>query len=205
MNNKELLYDSFALTQLQNNALYNYSLKNYCKLSPNIASLFIHGKTINTFKSCHTNTCNTVNCTTCEFVNSNNYIFLKNGLFIPIMSNCNCESSNLIYIISCRFCNMFYIGQTSKSARVRLNQHLYAIKKFIPFLHLTNEVGLHFNLRYHNYKDHFRFFIFKDNVKLLEDRLSIEKDLINLFIHFNPPLINSRIPSTFNIKNLAFS
>jgi hypothetical protein len=100
---------------------------------------------------------------------------------------------------------MLYIGQTNKSARVRLNKHLYAIKKFVPYLHIKNEVGLHFNLPYHNFKDHFRFFIFKENVKLLVDRLSIEKDLINLFMYFNPPLINSRKPSTFDLKNLALS
>ena len=101
-------------------------------------------------------------------------------------------------------CNEFYIGESGKSARIRITQHIRAIINFKPYEKYTNEVGYHFNLKNHNYKRDFQFFIFKCNVYTKIDRLSIETDLIHLVNMFNPPIINKKIPSRLNIKALAF-
>ena len=85
-----------------------------------------------------------------KFVNSNHYIALKNNFFVPIMDKCDCNSSNIVYIIRCLKCEEFYIGQSSKSVKIRIGQHIRAIKNFKPFLNYTNEVGYHFNLSGHN-------------------------------------------------------
>ena len=77
-------------------------------------------------------------------------------------------------------CNEFYIGESGKSARIRITQHIRAIINFKPYVKYTNEVGYHFNLKNHNYKRDFQFFIFKCNVYTKIDRLSIETDLIHL-------------------------
>ena len=101
-------------------------------------------------------------------------------------------------------CNIFYVGQSSKSARVRINQHIKAIINFKPFVNNTNEVGYHFNLKGHNYKRDFRFFIFNDKIIDKFKRLSIETDLINIIQVFNPPIINKMVPSIFKIKTFAY-
>ena len=189
--------DSFYTITAKHSLLNGFKLKLYNKMANNICDLFVHNN--NAYKNFYKNTkpCNTYNCKTCKFVNSNYYIYLKNNFLIPIKSNCNCESLNVIYIIRCNLCNHFYVGQTSKSARVRLNQHLNAILKFKPFVHYTNEVGQHFNLKGHNYLRDFRFYIFTDNIQDTHRRLSIETDLIHIIQMFNPPIMNKMISNIY--------
>ena len=43
--------------------------------------------------------------------------------------NINCDSKNLVYQISCRICQMKYIGETSQSLRSRINGHKDAIQR----------------------------------------------------------------------------
>ena len=38
---------------------------------------------------------------------------------LPIMNNCNCKSSNCIYIIYCELCDVYYIGKTSLTLAAR--------------------------------------------------------------------------------------
>ena len=203
-NNKNNIFDK-SLVQTKNsiNWLENYKFKFYFLISPNLFSIFIHNKRLEN-NTCHTKKCLAINCSTCSYINSNSYIFLKNGFIIPIKDNCNCASTNVIYIIRCLFCDVFYVGQTKRSASARLKEHIKDIKKFVPFINLTSEVGFHFNLRNHNYKNHLQFYIFKKDVLNLEDRLSIETDIIHLIKENNPPIINQIIPSKSKIGFLSF-
>ncbi len=61
----------------------------------------------------------------------------------------------------------------------------------------------HFNLKTHNYINDLKFLIFKDNLELSE-RLSIENDLINLFLKLRLNILNKIIPIHFLPKNLVF-
>lgn len=202
--NKDLHIESFHTTSLNHKWLRNYNLTTYYCMSTNITSIFVHNKPVNTIKFNCTSKCLKDSCKICNFVCTDSYIILRNGFIIPIMNNCNCESRNCVYFLHCKLCNIYYIGQT-KNAKCRMSQHIRAIKTFIPYLNLTSEVGHHFNLKGHKIETHFEFLIFKDKVDLLEDRLSIEKDLIHLFLNFHPPIINDKIPSLYNIKTLSFS
>ena len=85
-----------------------------------------------------------------------------------------------------------------------MHEHINDIKNFIPFVKFTSEVGLHFNLKNHNYKNNLQFYVFKKNLINLEDRLSVETDLIHLIKENNPPIINLKIPSKSNIRSLSF-
>ena len=100
---------------------------------------------------------------------------------------------NVIYIIYCSFCNTFYIGQ-SKDIKKRIYKHLYDIKKFIPFNNNITSVSIHYNLKYHNFKNHFTFFIFKKDILNLDERLNRESFLINLCKKLGVKLMNDHIP-----------
>ena len=60
----------------------------------------------------------------------------------------DCNSKNLIYLISCRQCHKQYVGQTSMTLRDRINNHLSCIRT-----HKNNPIGLHFNMPNHNLND----------------------------------------------------
>ena len=125
--------------------LTDYKLKFYNLISVNIFSILIHNRNLNN-NIHYTKKCNISSCKLCEFVNPNSYILLKSGFIIPISDTFNCSTSNVIYIIRCTLCNVFYIGQTMRSASERLKEQVNDIIKFIPYIKNTSEVGLHFNL-----------------------------------------------------------
>ena len=121
------------------------------------------------------------------------------------MSNSNCKSINLIYIIYCNKCLYYYIGQTN-NFRNRFNAHKRNILLSIFDENSLNDVFelyKHFSLPYHSLKDNFNFYIFKDNVNLLNDRLNYESQLLNLFLKLKVPLLNSRskITNKYHYKN----
>jgi hypothetical protein len=126
-----------------------------------------------------------------------------NYFYFPILCNSSCTSENIIYIILCKFCNSIYVGQTGKSAKVRLSQHLNDIKRFIPFKDRNSCVATHFNIKGHNCKENLLFFIFK---KDLEDknRLNLETQIIHLFVSIKVKLINDFIPNLNVFNNEKF-
>jgi hypothetical protein len=65
-----------------------------------------------------------------------------------ITSDFNCSSSNLLYLISCKKCEMLYVGQTTRTLRERLNNHRSNIK-----LLLQTSISIHFNLPTHSISD----------------------------------------------------
>ena len=117
---------------------------------------------------------------------------------MPILSNSNCQNTAGIYIIHCKLCNFFYIGETGRSFQDRIRDHLYYIKRNF----LDKEVAVHFNQINHNYLNDFEFFIFKDKIYNKEDRHYIENDLINIFITLKGKIMNNYIPSLFYMKKI---
>jgi predicted GIY-YIG superfamily endonuclease len=109
----------------------------------------------------------------------------------------------VIYILKCLKCNCFYIGQ-AQSFDKRFKQHKRDITSFKPYLNVTSEVGLHFNLKNHDYKKDLKFCIFNKDLKILEDRLSIETDMINIFRNNGIPLLNIKIPNQYFVNRLSF-
>ena len=167
-------------------------------MSPNISSLLIHNFKMPVLINYHYSSCKSPYCKICAFSCSYKYIFL-NYFYFPILCNSSCISEKIIYIILCKSCNSVYVGQTGKSAKVRLSQHLNDIKRFIPFKDRNSCVATHFNIKGHNCKENFLFFIFK---KDLEDqnRLNLETQIIHLFLSIKVKLINDFIPN-LNVFN----
>ena len=76
----------------------------------------------------------------------------------------------------------------------RLYKHINDIKTFIPFSERITSVSIHFNLKFHNYKNHLYFFVFQSNVSDLSERLNLESFLINLCKNLGVGLMNDHIP-----------
>ena len=58
----------------------------------------------------------------------------------------NCNTRNVIYLIDCLKCKNQYIGQTGRSFKERIREHLGYIRNN----KISEPTGLHFNLPGHN-------------------------------------------------------
>ena len=89
--------------------------------------------------------CKSSKCHLCLNINTNPIITGPNRVLIKISGNFNCNSSNIIYEISCNLCpKAIYIEETSHSIRQPMNGHRNDIK------HNRNKpVAKHFNKPYH--------------------------------------------------------
>ena len=55
--------------------------------------------------------------------------------------NCDCETNNIIYCISCKRCSKQYVGHTKRTLRERMCEHF----RFISQSNNTHSVGRHYN------------------------------------------------------------
>ena len=62
----------------------------------------------------------------------------------------------------------------------------------------------HFNTKDHCVKENFRFFIFKNNIEDLSDRLNIETQLIHLFLKLDIPILNEKITDMFKYRKHTY-
>ena len=72
--------------------------------------------------------CNVKKCKTCEyFVTSNVYNSNHSKKVYNVINhtgeNLSCKSSNVVYLLSCSYCNLQYVGETSQPLHLRINQH----------------------------------------------------------------------------------
>lgn len=93
--------------------------------------------------------CNKSTCGACPYIKEGKKInfgkFGENEWFINSLVNCN--TNNLIYMIECnkQGCNLRYIGETNRTLRKRLSEHLGYTRSILP----TKSTGIHFNLPGH--------------------------------------------------------
>lgn len=186
----------------------NVSIKPISLIQNNIGSFIIHNKPINSsLIISFTKPCN--KCKICKFVNLNSFFKIRN-LKIPLFCNSTCETKNIVYLINCSKCNLFYIGESSKMIKQRISQHLLSISSFSKNLNrsLSNfdhssPVAEHFARNDHTL-DNFSFFVFQKDVEDSNIRKSIENNLINLFIKLNVTILNKLIPSYKKTNSLCF-
>ena len=81
-------------------------------------------------------------CLACPYIKEGKFIKKRNKNW-EIHGNLNCQSKNLVYLIECNkeTCKLRYIGETEKSLKDRLSNHIQKIKSIIP----TTATGEHFN------------------------------------------------------------
>ena len=141
--------------------------------------------------------CKNSQCLTCSFSLNNNGV--ETGNFsLPLKRKSSCDSSGIVYIIFCTLCNSFYIGQSSRTVKLRLNEHINGIKRLDRNMDKhVSDTAIHFTSSNHILEEHFRFVVYDTD---LADsvRFSAETDLINLFMNNGCSLINIRINHPYN-------
>ncbi len=208
LNLKNHALNSFELLKNNNNWLNDLKLNFSNSILYNLKALLIDKIKNKTSEHYHTKKCSNINCSTCKYIMEIAYLKINSKFSLPIMSNGNCESRNLIYIIKCVKCKYFYVGETQNAAKIRINQHLNNIKNFTPYVNVKSEVAEHFNLKGHILENDFRFCIFKKGLFSKSDRTSIEADIINIIKISNNKkdiLINVNRPNSSYVKTLSFS
>lgn len=188
--NLKSFFHNYKFTQ---NHLKNCNLKLINSIEPNISRIFVHNFKLFKPKTFSFVKCNKKSCKHCCFADCNSYVKLKK-FFLPIQVNSSCISKNLVYILYCNICYHFYIGQT-KLFKKRFNSHKRNIRLMI-LDGKTNILINHFNQEKHSLKN-IKFFIFKDNIDILNERLNIELQLIHLFLKLGITLLNEKIPSIY--------
>ena len=174
--------------------------------------MLIHGfKNYNLFKKYLCTNCRDIGCNICNFVKKTNFLKIKNYVF-PILSDCNCNSKGIIYLIACNRCNMYYIGESQRTAKKRLYEHVKKIVLFkndlakaIGNLDKESELAIHFNCSFHNLNEDFEVYILNKDIDITSKRKSRETDLINIFKLLKIPLLNRKIPDMKYISDLFFS
>ncbi len=159
----------------QKHSLINYFKTNIVsKIQPNIGAILINNIFSYNFNLKFYNyvKCDEVGCEICDLSLNIKYLYFKD-FFLPISSFSSCTSSEIIYFIFCTKCNSFYIGESSRTVKKRISEHLYNIKKFVPFTKNYTSVSSHFNLRGHS-RENFKFFILNNNLEHT-NRLHLEK------------------------------
>ena len=67
-----------------------------------------------------------------------------------LVDSLNCDSENVVYLITCKKCLKQYVGETKNPLRLRANNHLSSIRS-----KLISPIAEHFSLPDHSVKDHF--------------------------------------------------
>ena len=128
--------------------------------------------------------CNGNRCQRCPYILECQEITINRKVF-RIKADLNCNSDNVIYVISCLLCNVFYIGQTSNPLRTRLGQHISDIN-----LSKNTSVANHFN-QHSVPLNTFRIAPII-RVKDTDRRKSLEMKFIRSFDTLNPTGLNDR-------------
>jgi len=207
-----------AFYKIQNNVTQKDFIKNLKlnivnSIGTNISTRLIHERKEKSFhlKTGSCNRCKLDSCNICNFVEETDFIKINNFLF-PIQSKSTCTSKGIIYIIFCNLCNVYYIGESGRTAKERLSEHInkilnfkYNISKSLENFDNLTEVAIHFNTKNHAYNKHLSYFIIKNGLDDVRIRKSYENDLIHYFKSLNIKILNKKIPNIRYIKTLFFS
>ena len=120
--------NSFLNTKNEKYFLYNYNIKCINRINSNINKIFVYNFKLENYISKRSFFCNNLNCKFCKLIYRKSFILIEDLEFkLPIFSNGNCDSKDLIYIILCNKCKVFYVGETSMTVKERMYHHLYKI------------------------------------------------------------------------------
>ena len=73
-------------------------------------------------------TCCNIKCKYCPYINKSGQILCHSTKFTHQNKyNVTCQSSNVIYCITCKRCGQHYVGQTKRKLYLRLRVHLRSI------------------------------------------------------------------------------
>ena len=95
----------------------------------------------------HQNFCHRHNCRYCKHFNTSGRVTsTQTGRTYVVPDRVCCESSNLVYLLTCNICKMQYVGQTLRQIRERLREHFRYIENKMD----SQPLGRHFALPDHS-------------------------------------------------------
>jgi GIY-YIG catalytic domain len=90
--------------------------------------------------------CNRLRCRTCNIISENNsFNSSQNDTCFRLNDDFDCNSFNVVYLITCLKCKIQYVGETGNPLHVRMNAHRSCI-----MLNKDTPIGIHFNSIGHN-------------------------------------------------------
>jgi len=183
------------------NKLRSVDCFNTVKIQPincmqnNFSSLFVHNKPYNALVNYSYKKCSSSKCIICIYSQTSSFLKL-NDFILPILCNASCDSKNVVYIIKCKSCCSFYIGQSEDLYR-RLKTHVRFCR--LKLSSNTSNCSLlinHFHEGLCNFNA-FSFFVFRHNIVNKFKRLNIETQLIHLFVDLGMKVLNDLIPDRY--------
>jgi hypothetical protein len=91
----------------------------------------------------------TAKCLTCNSItHSNNFHSSTYNKAFSFPQAMDCQTSNIVYLITCTKCSIQYVGETKNSLRTRLNQHRHDVH-----VNFNTPIGIHFNSLHHTIKN----------------------------------------------------
>lgn len=93
--------------------------------------------------------CMDKHCKACQYINvGKQFTSTHNKRKFVIHGHFTCKSNNLVYLITCKKCQLQYVGQTGRRLSERISDHISNIK-----LKNLKPIALHFNLSDHSKSD----------------------------------------------------
>jgi len=131
--------------------------------------------------------CGTPRCTGCKHIDQGITFSDKHGKSYPILGHIDCNTSYVIYLLTCRKCRLQYVGQTSNYLKKRIYQHIRDVRD--PKAKTT--IATHFRLPNHNEND-VRVSVITLATRVTSERLLAERAWI--------AVLNTTLPSGLNVQ-----
>lgn len=155
--------------------------------------------------------CDGPKCLKCPLIVKCSVIKIRDKTYY-LNDNFDCNSKEVVYIINCFKCNVFYVGQTGNPIRTRIQGHLGDI------VHKRDtSIARHFNASAHDLNVHFRFcpieHVPEPNYRLLRESKLIEYfdtifprglNIRNDLGPENTGIIPIRVPYSTTAQNLCY-
>ncbi len=143
------------------------------------------------------NVCSKKQCKICPKIQTSGKIKSQNtGIEYEIKHHVSCESSNLIYVMTCKQCKMQYVGQTKRTLGERFSEHFRDIKNKSPKL-----LCVHLNSREHHGTDDISIAVLSF-IKQTPNSLSAQKarDKMEMFWYNQ---LGTMVPRGLNVEKTA--
>ena len=127
-------------------------------------------------------------CKTCPFIHNIEKISGPKRS-IKIIDHFTCTSANVIYCITCTYCNKLYIGETGRRLGDRFREHLRDVERNDK--DASKPVAIHFSLPNHS-KQHMAVCGLSLHLGISESRKTLEQKFIFQIGILNPHGINKR-------------
>ena len=127
-------------------------------------------------------------CKTCPFIHNVEKISGPKRS-IKIIDHFTCTSANVIYCITCTYCNKLYIGETGRRLGDRFREHLRDVERNDK--DASKPVAIHFSLPNHS-KQHMAVCGLSLHLGISESHKTLEQKFIFQIGILNPHGINKR-------------